>query len=156
MITSKSRILIVEADAAVRDACAAAAERLGCSVYSTAYIDDFEVVMAQLLPTVIVLDLNMLGRGGADLLNHLVDTDSDARVLLLAAPSERVVDAARTLAASIGLDTIRILRKPGNRLDLETQVQTKITTMLRDERPVVTLRPAHSRRRVFGDRYQGV
>ena len=70
--------MIVEADAEVRDACAAAAERMGCSVYSTAYIDDFEVVMQQLAPTVIVLDLNMLGRGGADLLNHLVDTGSRA------------------------------------------------------------------------------
>ena len=155
MITSNSRVLIVEADAAVRDACAAAAERIGCSVYSTAYIDDFEIVMSQLLPSVIVLDLNMLGRGGADLLNHLVDTDSSAKVLLLAAPSERVVDAARTLAASIGLDTVRILKKPGNRLDLEKQVQSKVTTLLRDEHPVVPLRPATSRRRVFSDRYHG-
>ena len=155
MITSNSRVLIVEADAAVRDACAAAAERIGCSVYSTAYIDDFEIVMSQLLPSVIVLDLNMLGRGGSDLLNHLVETGSSAKVLLLAAPSERVVDAARTLAASVGLDTVRILKKPGNRLDLENQVQSKVTTLLRDEHPVVPLRPVTSRRRVFSDRYHG-
>ncbi len=148
--------MIVEADAEVRDACAAAAERMGCSVYSTAYIDDFEVVMQQLAPTVIVLDLNMLGRGGADLLNHLVDTGSRARVLLLSGSSARVAGAATTLATSLGLDTVTVMRKPDNRLDLERRIQQRITRMLRDGERVVDIRPFAGQQGVFGARSNSI
>lgn len=131
MKTGKNnRILIVEAEADVRDACAGAAERLGCVVYSTAYIDDFEIVMEQLEPAMVVLDLNMLSRGGADLLNHLVDSQSDARVLLLSASDQRIYESATMLAASLGLDGIRVMRRTPSQLDLIQVFQRHLRAQL--------------------------
>ena len=128
--------MIVEADAAVRDACARAADRLGCVAYSTAYIDDFQVVLDQLHPSLIVLDLNMLGRGGADLLNHLVDSQSGARVLLLSGKNQRVRTAAQILASSIGLSGVCVLQKPEAQADLEQALQRSIREAINLEQPV--------------------
>jgi DNA-binding NtrC family response regulator len=134
-MNGKHRVLIVEADATVRDACALAADRLGCVAYSTAYIDDFKVVLEQLQPSLIVLDLNMLGRGGADLLNYLVDSRSDARVLLLSGMNQRVRTAAQILASSLGLSGVSVLQKPEHHKDLEQALQRSI-------RDVINVEPA--------------
>lgn len=137
------RILIVEADADIRDACAGAAERLGCFVYSTAYIDDFESVMAQFQPSLVVLDINMLSRGGAELLNFIVDTQSDARLLLLAGKDRRLYESAKMLAASLGVQGARVMRKAPSRLDMLQVFQRHIRAQIGDgvHAPVRVCRP---------------
>ena len=151
MITSNKRVLVVEADAAVRDSSAAAIERLGYRAYSTAYIDDFETIMNHLSPAVLILDLNMLARGGADLLNFLVDTRSQCKVLLLCTARQRVAKAARVLAASIGLESVYVLKKPSNHLDLQRFIQQRLSLMLDDV--VAEAMPAYRRSSLFGGHF---
>jgi len=134
-MNGKHRVLIVEADAGVRDACALAADRLGCAAYSTAYIDDFRVVLDQLSPSLIILDLNMLGRGGSELLNHLVASRSAAKVLLLSGTNQRVRTAAQILASSLGLTGVSVMQKPDGRGELDAALSERIKSLLHTSLP---------------------
>lgn len=154
MNSRKDRVLIVEADASVRDSCVSAVESLNLPVYSTAYIDDFEIVLAQLKPTLIVLDLNMLSRGGSDLLDFLVDSQSTTSVLLLSGSDQRVESAAKVLAVSVGLANVAVMKRPTDNLQLQCRLKRRLSALSNATRPQLHVVQSVGHGRTFGKMVQ--
>lgn len=107
----RPRLLVVDDEPQVVEVIAAFARRAGFDVISTSSPAEFETLYDDLLD-VIVLDLNMPGVDGIELLRQLATRASRARIVLMSGVDERVLGAARQLGESQGLDIVGSLAKP--------------------------------------------
>jgi len=106
-----SRLLVVDDEPELAELVAEVARRAGYDVTSTSDPSEFDAVYDDRFD-VVVLDLWMPRRDGIELLRHLAERRSRARVILVSGFDDRVLDAARGLAASYGLNIVGALSKP--------------------------------------------
>lgn len=114
------RLLVVDDEPELAELIAEFGRRAGYDATCTSDPDDFDRLYRDDLD-VIVLDLWMPRRDGIELLRHLAERHSRARVILVSGFDERVLASARGLAASYGLNVIGALTKPV-RLAMLTQL----------------------------------
>jgi EAL domain-containing protein (putative c-di-GMP-specific phosphodiesterase class I)/ActR/RegA family two-component response regulator len=107
----RPRLLVVDDEPELAELIAEFARRAGYDATSTSNPDDFDRLYHHGID-VVVLDLWMPRRDGIELLRHLAERGSRARVILVSGFDERVLDAARGVAASYGLNVIGALSKP--------------------------------------------
>jgi len=109
---SANRVLIIDDDAAIRRTWRKVAEAAGFEVRAT---DDAAVVREHLVawrPSLVILDLQMPGRDGIQLLADLGVEKCEAAVILATGSDSRVIEAAVRVGRERGLDMAGTLQKP--------------------------------------------
>lgn len=70
-------------------------------------------------PSIVLLDLQLPGMDGVEVLRHLARQALDAGVLLVSGMDHRVLQSARQLGESLGLKMLGVLQKPAMIEDIE-------------------------------------
>jgi EAL domain-containing protein (putative c-di-GMP-specific phosphodiesterase class I)/ActR/RegA family two-component response regulator len=109
-------------------------EDLGFEVRVIADPEKFAPNVLEFSPTVILLDLQMPGRDGIELLRELASLDRNPKVLIASGLDSRVLTTAQELGLSMGVDVAGAFCKPIALDELEVLLvrlksQTKIITI---------------------------
>jgi EAL domain-containing protein (putative c-di-GMP-specific phosphodiesterase class I)/ActR/RegA family two-component response regulator len=109
-------------------------EDLGFEVRVIADPEKFSPNVLEFSPTVILLDLQMPGRDGIELLRELASLDRNPKVLIASGLDSRVLTTAQELGMSMGVDVAGAFCKPIALDELEVLLvrlksQTKIITV---------------------------
>jgi EAL domain-containing protein (putative c-di-GMP-specific phosphodiesterase class I) len=109
-------------------------EDLGFEVRVVADSEKFSPVVLEFSPTVILLDLQMPGKDGIELLRELASLDRNPKVLIASGLDSRVLTTAQELGTSMGVDVAGAFCKPIALDELEVLLvrlksQTKIITV---------------------------
>ena len=112
MKNASNRLLIVDDEAGIRDFLSAVAQGLGFEVHAVGNADEFTVAVEEFKPTAMILDLNMPGSDGIELLRYLAEEKSEAQILVISGEDSRVINAAERLGSAQGLHMAGVLQKP--------------------------------------------
>src|SRR5690606_20080170 len=85
--------------------------------------DAFRRAVQEFQPTVVVLDLQMPGADGIELLRYLGERGSKAQVLVASGMDQRVLATAQQLGRAQGLNMLGALQKPILLADLESMLR---------------------------------
>jgi DNA-binding response OmpR family regulator len=110
--------LIVDDDPGFGEFVRKVADACGYDVLVARDTAAFEAGYASAPPDLIMLDLQMPGTDGVELLRVLADRGCTASVLLMSGVDAKVVDTARRLGAARGLTMGQVLTKPIRAADL--------------------------------------
>jgi len=108
----QDRLLVIDDDSGFRNYVRRVGEAIGFETIATGDAAVFKQRVRNWEPSVIVMDLNMPGADGIELLRDLVEAKSSARVLIASGVDARVLDAAERLAVERGLTIAGTLHKP--------------------------------------------
>ena len=109
---SQNRLLVMDDDPDVGAFFGQVGEDLGFDVKVLADPMQFAAVVAEFLPTVILLDLQMPGRDGIELLRELSALGCRPKVLIASGLDSRVLTTASELGLSMGVDIAGSFCKP--------------------------------------------
>jgi len=109
---SANRLLIIDDDAAILQTVTMIAETSGFDSCATDDAAVFKENLASWRPTLIIVDLQMPGRDGIQLLGDLATAKSEAAVIVATGADTRVLDAAMRLGRERGLKMAGRLKKP--------------------------------------------
>jgi EAL domain-containing protein (putative c-di-GMP-specific phosphodiesterase class I) len=112
-----NRVLIVDDEAEICRFIGRVAQDCGYEVATAVTASQFVAQLA-VNPSLIVLDLQMPDVDGIELLRHLADTASPAKVLIASGTDQRVLEAAGRLGAAHGLSIVGTMTKPIRIADL--------------------------------------
>lgn len=112
-MSDKEPILVgLDDDPEIGHLLRAIGENAGFSVTTSTAPATFKESLRQLRPDVVVLDLQMPGMDGVQMLRWLADEAIDAGVLLVSGMDERTIGSAEQFGVSRGLRVLGKLRKP--------------------------------------------
>jgi len=120
MNTASNRLLIVDDEAGIRDFLSAVAQGLGFEVRAIGNAEEFSTALGDFKPTAMILDLNMPGSDGIELLRYLAEEKSEAQILVISGEDSRVINAAERLGSAQGLHMAGVLQKPVMLAELES------------------------------------
>jgi EAL domain-containing protein (putative c-di-GMP-specific phosphodiesterase class I) len=109
---SAARLLIVDDEPQIAEFVCDVAEQNG---YAVAVAGGFEAcrrVYAEFAPTVIVLDLQMPGADGVEVLRYMAAQGCRARIIVISGMDQKVLTSARRIGREYGLDIVGTLQKP--------------------------------------------
>jgi EAL domain-containing protein (putative c-di-GMP-specific phosphodiesterase class I) len=109
---NQDRLLIIDDDSGFRNYARRVGEASGFETFITDSASEFKEKVRAWRPTVIMLDLNMPGADGIELLRDLAETKSAARILIASGVDAKVLDAAQRIASERGLAMAGTLAKP--------------------------------------------
>ena len=109
---NQDRLLIVDDDSGFRNYARRVGEASGYETFITASAAEFKEKIRSWRPTVILLDLQMPGADGVELLRDLAEAKSAARILIASGVDTKVLEAAERLASERGLSMAGTLQKP--------------------------------------------
>lgn len=132
MKLTQNRLLVVDDEPAICTAIVRIAEPLGFAVRSLNSSAEFPTVLAEFLPSVVILDLKMPDCDGVQLLQQLKESQCDARIIVISGMDQRKLNTADKLGQSLGLNMVGVLHKPIHKTDLEE----KLSHVLRDTNSV--------------------
>jgi len=112
MADNSNRLLVVDDQEDILDFVAQVAEGMMYTVCAVSDADQFRKEVAQFGPTLIVLDLQMPGTDGIELLRFLGRQGVKVPVLISSGMDSRVLTSAERLGSSIGLTIAGVLQKP--------------------------------------------
>ncbi len=108
----EDRLLIIDDDSGFRNFVRRVGEAAGFETLVTGDADLFKERVRSWHPSVIVIDLNMPGADGVELLRDLVDAKTKAHVLIASGVGPKILDTVRRLAGERGLAIAGTLQKP--------------------------------------------
>jgi EAL domain-containing protein (putative c-di-GMP-specific phosphodiesterase class I)/ActR/RegA family two-component response regulator len=131
---NENRLMVMDDDPDVGAFFGQVGEDLGFEVRVIADPEKFAPNVLEFLPTVILLDLQMPGRDGIELLRELASLDRNPKVLIASGLDSRVLTTAQELGLSMGVDVAGAFCKPIALDELEVLLvrlksQTKIITI---------------------------
>jgi|SRR5581483_3055737 len=112
------QVLIVDDDAGFREFVGKVALGCGYQIATAHDADSFERGYAQACPDLILLDLQMPGMDGIELLRILADAHCTAPIVVMSGFDAKVLDTARRLGSARGLRMECVLTKPIRAADL--------------------------------------
>jgi CheY-like chemotaxis protein len=112
------RVLVVDDDPGFGEFVRKVALGCGYVVEVAGEAAAFQQKYAQFGPDLIMLDLQMPGTDGVELLRALADLDCKAPILLMSGFDAKIIDTARRLGEARGLRMHRVLTKPIRAADL--------------------------------------
>ncbi len=112
MLDSTNRLLVVDDQEDLCEFIVEAAAALGFETCATTEAEQFRRVVLEFRPTVVVMDLQMPGADGIELLRYLARQGSRAQVLVASGMDERVLATAEQVGRAQGLNMLGALRKP--------------------------------------------
>lgn len=113
------RLLVIDDQQELCEFIAEVAKRLGFTALAVTEAEVFRRSYLEFNPTVIVLDLQMNGMDGIELLRYLGSQGSRAHVLVASGMDQRVLATADQVGRSHGLSMLGALQKPIMLADLE-------------------------------------
>lgn len=112
MAENPNRLLVVDDQEDILDFVQQVSEGMHYAVSAVSEPEQFCREVGQFAPTLIVLDLQMPGTDGIELLRHLGRHGVQAPVLISSGMDSRVLTSAERLGTSIGLNVAGVLQKP--------------------------------------------
>ena len=109
---SSRKLLVVDDLPEVCELFAAIAASCGFEVRCATGFDEFAHVMQEFDPAIVLVDLQMPGRDGIELLRHLGACHSRAGVIITSGMGERVLVASQQIGRAHGLNMLGALQKP--------------------------------------------
>ena len=123
---SENRLLVIDDQLELCEFIAEVARRLGFEALAVSEADDFHRAYLDFNPTVIVLDLQMAGSDGIELLRYLGGQNAKAQILVVSGMDQRVLSTADQVGRTQGLKMLGALQKPIMLTDLETVLRKTI------------------------------
>ncbi|MGI9272950.1 MAG: EAL domain-containing response regulator [Woeseiaceae bacterium] len=111
-MSDTDRLLIVDDERYVRKYLADVGRRLNFQVATASNREEFERKLPSFWPSVILLDLQMPGCDGIQMLKMIREMKSDAKIILVSGVDERTLNTASRLGEILGLNMDGVLRKP--------------------------------------------
>ncbi len=108
----KKRLLVIDDDPLVCQTLGHMAEYTGFEVITTGTNVEFFAQLVLFEPNVIVVDLNMPGQDGVQLIRQLAELNHNAQLVIVSGMEKRVLTAAAQAASELGLRVLGILQKP--------------------------------------------
>ena len=127
MKSASNRLLVVDDEAGIRKFFSIVAKQIGYEVRAAGNEEEFAAEVENFNPTALILDLNMPGSGGVEMLQYLAKERSEAQVIVISGADTRVLDAAERLGSSQGLQMAGVLRKPMSLRDLEAALNSMMS-----------------------------
>ena len=124
MTGDEPRLLVVDDEPDICRIVCHVAVSLGLEAKSASTRDEFQTISSTFNPDIIVLDLQLPGSDGVEILEHLAKTNSDAQILLISGLDKRVLATAYRLGEAHGLRMLGSLSKPMQIPDLEAALKT--------------------------------
>lgn len=118
-----NRVLVVDDQEDILDFVSQVAEGVGYDVATATNAGDFRNELGHFVPTLIVLDLQMPGTDGIELLRFLGRQAVKAPVLISSGMDSRVLTSAEQFARSVGLTVAGVMQKPIMLGDLEALLE---------------------------------
>ncbi|MFO7306397.1 MAG: EAL domain-containing response regulator [Gammaproteobacteria bacterium] len=146
MPETENKLLVVDDQPDLCEFISEAARAMGFDTFAVSDPQAFRHAVEEFQPTVVVLDLQMPGVDGIELLRYLGERGSKAHVLVASGMDQRVLATAQQLGRSQGLNMLGALQKPILLEDLESTLRR----CLRGESPLTleTLRAALERHEI--------
>lgn len=109
---SEERLLVLDDTADIAELVGALAEQAGFVATVTTDVDAFNAALEHHPPNVIVLDLQMPGTDGIQVLRQLSASGSTAKILLLTGMDQRTIFSAERFGRQAGLNMLGAMSKP--------------------------------------------
>lgn len=119
MLETTNRLLVIDDQQELCDFIVEVARRLGFEAMAVTESDAFRRTYLDFSPTVVVLDLQMSGSDGIELLRYLGNQGARAQVLVASGMDQRVLSTAEQVGRAQGLSMLGALQKPIMLSDLE-------------------------------------
>ncbi|MES1190623.1 MAG: EAL domain-containing response regulator [Steroidobacter sp.] len=119
MLASENRLLVIDDQQELCEFIAEVARRLGFDSLAVTETDGFRRAFLDFNPTVIVLDLQMAGSDGIEILRYLGGQGAKAQILVVSGMDQRVLSTADQVGRTQGLKMLGALQKPIMLTDLE-------------------------------------
>ncbi|HKE93398.1 MAG TPA: response regulator, partial [Povalibacter sp.] len=127
-----NKLLVIDDQADLCEFISEAAATMGFEACAVTEPDAFRRAVQEFQPTVVVLDLQMPGADGIELLRYLGERGSKAHVLVASGMDQRVLATAQQIGRSQGLNMLGALQKPIMLADLESTLRR----CLRSDAPI--------------------
>ena len=128
MLDMTNKLLVIDDQPDLCEFISEAAASMGFETRAVTEPDDFRRAVQEFQPTVVVLDLQMPGADGIELLRYLGERGSKAQVLVASGMDQRVLATAQQLGRAQGLNMLGALQKPIMLADLEATLRTCLRT----------------------------
>ena len=119
----ENKLLVIDDQPDLCEFISEAARSMGFESLAVSEPDAFRRAVQEFQPTVVVLDLQMPGADGIELLRYLGERGSKAQVLVASGMDQRVLATAQQLGKSQGLNMLGALQKPILLADLEATLR---------------------------------
>jgi len=123
---SENRLLVIDDQQELCEFIAEVARRLGFEALAVTETEGFRRAYLDFNPTVIVLDLQMAGSDGIELLRYLGGQGTKAQILVVSGMDQRVLSTADQVGRTQGLKMLGGLQKPIMLADLEAVLRKTI------------------------------
>ena len=127
-----NKLLVIDDQPDLCEFISEAAAGLGFESKGVTEPDAFRRAVQEFQPTVVVLDLQMPGADGIELLRYLGERGSKAQILVASGMDQRVLATAQQIGKAHGLQMLGALQKPILLADLEATLRRT----LRGDTPV--------------------
>lgn len=128
-MSAEKRLLIVDDDDTYREVLARSLTRRGFVVSSVATPESAQAVFRETRPAFVILDLNLDGQSGLNLIAPLRAIDADVRILVLTGYA-----SIQTAVTALKLGAVHYLPKPANVADI-------LHALLEDEPKIAPIEP---------------
>lgn len=128
----ENKLLVIDDQPDLCEFISEAARTIGFDAVAVSDPDAFRRAVQEFQPTVVVLDLQMPGADGIELLRYLGERGSKAQVLVASGMDQRVLATAQQLGRSQGLNMLGALQKP----ILLAELESTLRQCLRGESPL--------------------
>lgn len=122
-----TRLLVMDDDESICSLVRRVAEAEKLEVETCTEAEAFIGRFRETKPAIVMLDLNMPGVDGIELLRQLAEIGTDAHIYLMSGLETRILNTAQELGDSLGLDVRESLHKPFN--------LPRLRSLLREEQP---------------------
>jgi EAL domain-containing protein (putative c-di-GMP-specific phosphodiesterase class I) len=119
LLESTNRLLVIDDQQELCDFIVEVARRLGFEAVAVTEAEAFRRSYLDFNPTIVVLDLQMSGSDGIELLRYLGTQGARAQVLVASGMDQRVLSTAEQVGRAQGLSMLGALQKPIMLPDLE-------------------------------------
>jgi EAL domain-containing protein (putative c-di-GMP-specific phosphodiesterase class I) len=123
LLEGANKLLVIDDQVDLCEFISEAASSLGFETRAVTEPDAFRRAVHDFQPTVVVLDLQMPGADGIELLRYLGERGSKAQVLVASGMDLRVLSTAEQIGRSQGLSMLGALQKPILLADLEATLR---------------------------------
>ena len=123
-----NKLLVIDDQPDLCEFISEAAAGLGFESKGVTEPDAFRRAVQEFQPTVVVLDLQMPGADGIELLRFLGERGSKAQILVASGMDQRVLATAQQIGKAHGLQMLGALQKPILLADLETTLRQCLRT----------------------------